>query len=322
MTPIDTPTQIKLNVPPRPLPEFSTTEEPVLRRYNRNHELPLSLATSVGVHMVIILAVAIAGVVWLKFGSGPAPVTMDTIEVAALDDQKGDEGKGQNGGQEDGNAKPEWNVLPGDETKLDGTLSAPDAQLFQADMNLPPLNIAPMTTEKVPNGTPGVRIGPRGDDLSVRKVGPRNPRLDRKDRWNIVLPLSDSVQFVRKLRELQVVLVVPEGPDQYRLYDLTKEKPEGVTSTLKGLEKLNRVWYTNRTPAACLAIADELGLSSRPELFAIFIPRELEDEMFRKELAYAGRNEAELNRLKMSTTFEINRRGAGWEVRVREQAPR
>jgi hypothetical protein len=314
---------------------MSPDDESIWKRYNQNYEFPLSIATSVVLHVFVCLMVAIAGVWLFNFGSG-SPPDLEAIEFG------GGGGAGEGGGNPQGEEKLQDAVslnkedMPAEEPpiKIDSdilTLDDPNKRLLQevkeTDQDLARgINDPNLLAGDRGHGGPG-RGGGRGSGFGTGDgdgVGPGrgNARTRRKDRWEISLPMQDSAQFIRKLGELESILMIPDGPGKFKLFDLTQKNPEGKPATIVDINKMNRIWYTNRVQIVCQGIADELGLSARPEFFAIFIPQTLEQEMFKKELAYRGLTEEELDRRKMVTKFEVNKRGSGWDVRVRDQSPR
>lgn len=317
---------------------FSPDDESIWKRYSSNYEFPLSVATSVVLHIFVAVLVAIAGVWLFNFGSG-SPPDLEAISFG------GGGGAGEGAGDPNGPetlqeavslneqqfADPQQQQITIDPNMLQLPSDDPNQRLFEKakeqDQQLAkgvadPNKLAGDIGRGGPGrgGGKGAGFG-RGEGDGVGD-GKANARTRRKDRWEIVLPMADSTQFVRKLGELQSILMTPDGPGKFKLYDMTQKNPEGKPATIIDINKMNRIWYTNRMPIVCQGIADELGLSQRPEFFAIFIPQELEVEMFKKELAYRGLSEPELEKRKMVTKFDVSRSGSSWNVRVREQAPR
>ena len=58
-------------------------------------------------------------------------------------------------------------------------------------------------------------------------------------------------------------------------------------------------------------------MSERPNTIFIFIPKDMEDAIFKKELSYHGlKDEAEIKKRKIVTRFDVTRSGTGWKVDV------
>jgi hypothetical protein len=167
--------------------------------------------------------------------------------------------------------------------------------------------------------SPGKSAG-RDDDQPV--VPRANARTQRKDRWSIALPMQDAKALMEKLAELECILLIPEGPGKFRLFDLQEKKPEGKPASIVDINKMNRIWHTHRVPADCLRIADALGLAAPPDFFAVFLPQTLEQELFRAELAHAKLTEKEIVNQRLTTNFEVKRKEGKWDVKVLRQGPR
>lgn len=314
---------------------FNPDDESIWKKYNANFEFPLSVATSVLLHIFVAIMVAIAGVWLFNFGSG-GPPELESITFAG------------GGGSGDGSGDPEGPEMLQDPVSMNRS-EATEVEQIQFDptvLNFDPekktdslLEKAQESDQQLARGiaNPNGIAGDRGDGGSGRGGGRGNGfgggigdgfgkgiasiRERRKDRWEIILPLNDGPQFIRKLTELQAVVLVSDGPGKYLLFDMTQKNPPGKPATLPDIIKMNRIYYTNRVSFVCQIVAQELGLANTPGLFAIFIPQELEKQMFAKEMAYRGLSDEELFRRKMITKFEIDKKGNGWEVRVREQEP-
>ncbi|HMP60936.1 MAG TPA: hypothetical protein PKD86_16445 [Gemmatales bacterium] len=154
--------------------------------------------------------------------------------------------------------------------------------------------------------------------------GQPSKRMARKDRWIIVLPLQDHAQFMRKLAELQTIILVPDAPGRFRLYTAwsSGQAPVHTVVTVEGIRDLNRIWYTNTDAEVCVGVAKQLGLDTTPNYIAIFVPQELEREMAKKELEYRQLSEEQIVQEKLETVFDVMRSGAQFVVKVREQKPR
>lgn len=338
---MQTPTETEpRGIPPRPLPiNLSLPDsESIFHRYSSNHEFPLSVATSVVLHLLVVMVAALASV-WLFKFQEPLPM----VGVVAFNEEGG-------GGPGDGSGNPSGLVKPQEATRLrdaelDDAAAAFDPTLLpKLDFDparLNPKNAARETDDLArgvldPARTIGAagRGGPgsgggRGSGVGVGDgdgvgSGRKSARTLRKERWSIVLPMHDSAQFKNKLAELQFVVLAPAGPGQYRLFrDLSKgQPPESTVESQSAINRLNRIWYTNTDPEVCQGMAAQLGLATPPPYLAIFLPQELELEMARQELAYKNLTEEQIIKQHLETVFDVARVGSAFKVTVREQKPR
>jgi hypothetical protein len=114
---------------------------------------------------------------------------------------------------------------------------------------------------------------------------------------------------------LNAELAFPSAGDRFRFfYNLSLRPPP---SRVQGLEKETRLYWQEDNPQALTGLTQYLGLPLVPYMLA-FLPQQVEDRMARMEEAYAGLKEAQI----ASTTFEVVRRGTGYDVQVVEQQPR
>lgn len=311
-------------------------DESIFTRYSSNYEFPLSIATSVVLHLFVAMMAALA-TVWLFKFEDKVP-ELDAIIFA------GGGGSGEGGGDPSGLEKLQEaktfadanlaeapvefdpNLLPSmdlDPTKMNTKDAAKENEELAKGVRDPSKIIG-----DIGRGGPG-RGGGRGSGFGTGDgdgsgPGRQTARAKRKDRWSIVLPLHDPEQFKYKLIELQTMVLVPEGPGKYRLYrDLSKGRPPEYTiETQEGINRLNRIWYTNTDPEVCQGMAPQLGLPTPPPYLAIFVPQELEIEMAKKELSYRNLTEEQVIKANLETIFDVSRVGNQFVVKVREQKPR
>ncbi|HMP04023.1 MAG TPA: hypothetical protein PKD86_09955 [Gemmatales bacterium] len=335
-------TQPQAGVQPNPAttgPGFSMMcpdDESIWSRYSANYEFPLSVATSVVLHLFVAMMAALASV-WLFKFDDKVP-ELDAIIFA------GGGGSGDGGGDPTGLEKLQEARAFKDDTVPDSPIEFDPNMLPSMDLDPTKLNMkdAVKETEELARGVrdpskiigdvgrggPG-RGGGRGSGFGTGDgdgsgPGRQTARAKRKERWSIVLPLHDPEQFKYKLIELQTMVLVPESTGRYRLYrDLSKGRPPDHTvETQEGINRLNRIWYTNTDQEVCQGMAQQLGLPSTPNYIAIFVPQELELEMAKKELAYRNLTEEQVVKANLETVFEVSRSGSQFVVRVREQKPK
>lgn len=315
---------------------FSPDDESIWLRYSSHYEFPMSVAASVVLHIFVAMMVVLAGVWLINWGEGKPP-EVDTISFG------GGGGAGEGGGDPDGpemlqeavsfndddldqklDTPPDTNVLPTE--SLDEKQRLVD-KVKENEQLAKGIADKSKLAGDIGRGGPG-RGGGKGSGFGRGEGdgvgdGKGNARTRRKDRWTIIMPANDSAMFIDKLIELQTVLVLPDGPGKFKIYDDLSKRPASFRSeTVVGINRMNRIWFTNRDRDICRGVASELGLTEQPDFVAIFIPQELEQELFKKELAFRGLTEEKLDAQKMMTLFDVTRRGTTWDVRVREQKPR
>lgn len=322
MPPLDTPTEVRTTANPTPLssaPAFDPERDGILERYSARHELPLSLASSVGIHVVVVLLVVALGLYFIP-GRPPAPPKPGPLIEIGVQGDGGTGGSGNEGG--DPNSlefqMKTMDFTPG-ETSPEAPKNLGELPLDNDKPIVPPLPNTGKDKLATP-GQPGPGTG-GGPGLGGRGwPGSGTPeRLSRMERWIILMPSDDARSFLAKLQELQAILVLPESPGTFLLFeDLTQTRPSRSTTILE-LRRLNRIWYTSRDYDLRRGLAAELGLTQAPDYVAMFIPQSLESELLKQELLFRGLNETQLMEQKWQTSFEVTRRGNDWIVKVREQ---
>jgi hypothetical protein len=171
-------------------------------------------------------------------------------------------------------------------------------------------------------GGKGQGAGPgEGEGVGPGKMTKRAKRMQR---WDISLGYDNTPEeYVRKLANLQAILLVPARGNEFRVYrDLSNRPLRGVIETRAEIDRLNRIYFVQRDEQHMESLAQILGLGIPPQYLAVFFPKGLEDELLRQELEHSGLTEDEIDQKKLATKFSAERRGGQWVVRVLEQKPR
>ncbi len=311
-------------------------EPSVWKRYSSHLEFPLSLLASVTLHVAVGMTVLLLGALVFSWeGATPPTVPVDNVLLFEPD------GGGPAGGGAGEHGVP---LTPGQkDDDVDIVPSQPTPPLIVKDVNdlLDSLEKVPRPQDPAPRpdttkpgswgskpgmpgaGTengPGVGTGPGGKP----PTGPRHPRMERAMRWTITIPYDEPEAFLAKLTEMQAVLFVREGDNLYRIFADLSKRPFATTvedeaGIRKMAQRLQRIWYTTEDHQACINLAEALGLPKAPRSIFIFLPRDLEDEMFRQELSYRKLTEDEVVKKNLHTWFEVKRGSNGWLVRVTKQ---
>jgi hypothetical protein len=88
-----------------------------------------------------------------------------------------------------------------------------------------------------------------------------------------------------------------------------------VQSGAEEIRKLDRICWVEGSATSLRLLAAELGLKPVPGHLVVLLPRFVEDELLRKELAYSQRAEKDIG----ETGFEFFRSGRGFDMRVASQ---
>jgi hypothetical protein len=331
-------------------PEAQPPDERFWVKYSPHHELPVSGASSVGLHALVIGLILLVGFLVSQARQHRSqPPLLDAVEVP----EDGPGGNGANGKRGETDA-PKQETVGSPQAKQVGAFdpAKPDPKLATPVANERPLDLfAPpdspdsdTTVERLraierevgaamntpakgsPKGVPG-GDGPRkdkdrGSRDSAKKPGPGpsgqplTQQQRREMRWRIDFSGSPA-EHLRKLKALNITFAVPTRQTGiYLLFDLTRDPPATKKDNLAAY--LNRVKWFNSHRQSLQGIMPLLGLKELPRFAVIFLPEEMEDEMRRLEEAYQGRREDEIQ----LTEFEIRRQGDGYRPVVVRQVPR
>jgi RNA polymerase sigma factor (sigma-70 family) len=151
------------------------------------------------------------------------------------------------------------------------------------------------------------------------KRGAEKPK-PRMLRWQLKFQTKDSDEYAKQLEALGAILAVPaEVPGQYRvLRDLSKK---AAPSTVEDLAKFEeRVFWMEDNARSLRGLSKALGLGRPPQYLIVLLPRFVEDELLRKELAYARRHEKDIHEEDiLEATFKFSHTETGFNLTVASQ---
>jgi hypothetical protein len=141
-------------------------------------------------------------------------------------------------------------------------------------------------------------------------------RQRRVLRWVLSFDWQDGNQYAKQLEALGAIVAVPsEKPGQYRVFrDLAKHPAQ---STVEDLAKLQHIFWVENNVRGIRSLSGALGLQRIPQQIVILLPRYVEDELLRKELAHARREEKTIEEKDIGETrFKFFRAKTGFEIEV------
>lgn len=308
-------------------PVIFPPEETVWRKYSAHYEFPISVLSSVSIHFFVFMMVVLFGALLLGLGHTDPP-EVETVEFAG------------GGGPGDGASTPQ--------EVQEVAMKEPELTFKLDDVNIDDSTkrenlAADLTSEDQFKGQfddPTKRVGEQGKggsgaggglgdgfgtgEGSGSGPGKQKRRAKRTDRWALAMRYSNGEELYQEWAKMKAIIVIPEGQlekgdyTKFRVYrDLSTKAPQGKVETRETLNTLNRVWFFDRNRDSVRELSKYLGYSAPPRFIALFIPRELEDELLRKELGYKNRKEEQLEG--WETIFEVSRVGDRFNARVLEQ---
>ena len=310
-------------------------EESFEEKYNSRLEFPLSLVSTVLLHVLVgtLLVYLLLQMQNNEDKSGPKVqlINVDGLDEAGL-------GSPGSGGVEDPLAKsdndpvksaieslPDPSKLPEIKENLKQTIKTIDPT---GNMPVSDANAAAYASlnESVRNKLLGARqgAGPEqgsGFDGSKGK-GPggsgSDSTLGRNMRWVLRFKVNSGRDYLEQLNAMGAKILVPVPPDGSKcmlIEDIKNPSVQRVAtdSDLRGLG--NQIKFSDSRRDAVQGVAGALGLDFTPKTFWAFFPKGLEDELARKETNYRNRRSEDIE----ETIFRVVVRGGEYEVVVDEQ---
>jgi hypothetical protein len=309
-------------------------DERFWKRYSPHHELPISSATSVALHALLLVVLVVGAALGARWGlASDRPPEVVGLVIAPGGRPDGDNRPAASGnlpqGQEAGSTE-------GEKTRLDAPQRPPEIQPPKPDV--PPLlpkdakensraiedqgqetiqgleQAGQKAREQLEKALPG--RGPRGPGKPGAPGG--NVLSEPKphnQRWTMIFNTRDGHDYLRQLHDLGAILAIPGNDGQFRVIRELMKRP--LEMHAEDLAKLDRIYWADDKPQSVRSLATALGLAPAPEFFAAFFPGKLEKELLDKELEYLGNRgtEADID----LTVFRVVRRGDRYEPVVVEQ---
>jgi hypothetical protein len=300
------------------------------KRYSAHSECPVSFASSVLLHVLILGLVVLVIVGPGRDGENSKPPQMDMVEIEGEGGGLGGTSAGPgslNSGTPSRTEGPSNNTpqplaastkIPDyklkDLPKLDLTMPAWDDSADAKDGDiLAYLERERTLGEKIlanesnnstakPGGGGGGAGGPKGSGLGNKKGlgkgnSPTGGVLTEQQRhslrWKIIASY-DGKEHLRKLQALKAILVIPLAgqPGKALRFDLAKPTPAPELVKFQ-LDDQKVRWY-NESRIELGTLAQELKLPEVPRVAIIYLPPAMEADMARRELAHQGAQENEI----------------------------
>jgi hypothetical protein len=325
-TPVKTPAPL---VPP---------EERFWNHYSPHHEFPLSSVMSFSLYIVLAVAIALTIKLrdhWLRDAEA---LQVEAVALAAGGGSGGTGGDGGDTPKEDLPAETEATLpkelepkvkladLPRPEVKPEIVQEFDpkdaDVQRYIEEKNLAvaafgdlqknardqlmkglgkPGGAGNGTGNGVGNGTGD---GPGGKILTDRQK--------RVLRWTMTFDTVSGDDYRRQLSALGAILGVP-GPENYTIIRDLNRKP--AVGKVEDLNQIKRIFWIDNRPDSVGPLAQALGLTPVPDHVVAFFPQKLEDDLVRKERAFRGLKEEQIQ----ETRFRVVRRNSTYEPVVVDQ---
>ncbi|HVA48388.1 MAG TPA: hypothetical protein VNH11_18625 [Pirellulales bacterium] len=313
-------------------------------RYSPNGEFPLSSCSSLAIHVLLVLLLLLMAKVLQKHeraAPGVDVVVVGDGPEAAAGLQAGGPGESSALAETSPTDSPQpadLAELPAEQLQTNVAASPSTASLVADDAVSSEVSQAAQRAaqsaarareglarakerlrKNMSQGGGGTAVGGSGNAAAGNSPGGGGSgatgRAARPGRWILRFRSVSVEDLLAQYAGLGAELAFPTQGDKFRFfYNLTSRPP---LSRMQGLEKETRLYWQEANPQSLTGLTQYLGLPLVSYMLA-FLPQNVEDRMARMEEAYAGLKEDQI----ASTTFEVVRRGGGYDVQVVEQKPR
>ena len=312
------------------------------KRYSKHHEFPLSVVSSIFVHLLVsgLVVLVVTGALLSLLGLKGDPVPMESVIVDAggAGNPKGVGAGPANafGGQQENvqendkqfasepkenpklatPQKPPTELLEPEKNDksrpIKADTSAADAQLasIRSKLQSQLQDVMPGKGSGGPKGSGGGEgqgNGPGKGDGSGPGVqsGPATIHQKRQNRWTLIFDTRDGIDYLRQLHGLDATLAVSQSGGGHIVYrKLGQRPPRGNQEDIGTIPGLH--WYDTK-PESVRSLAMALSLEHMPEYIIAFFPPSLENHLRKlEEEAYSG-PEDEIE----ETYFRVVRRSGG-----------
>ena len=304
-------------------------------RYNRRLEFPLAAVAAVLVH-VVVLAGLVFGLLALMAGEKSEGPKIEIMAVGGMDDA-GD-GSAGSGGQPDPDRIADVSplaaaksVLPTPEAIADAREKVQKVVLEDPTGNLPiaPSNAAAYSQidDRLAKKLLGVggqkgagnQPGQGFDDTPGGGKGGTGADSTRARglRWVLRFNIANGRDYLDQLKAMgaQILVPIPGGPDSILIADIGNPGAQRKATDADLRALAGKIQFSDTRRDAVHNVAGALGLDFAPKTFFAFFPKEMEDELARKETAYRNRRAEDIE----ETVFRVTIRGGSYTLVVDEQ---
>jgi hypothetical protein len=316
------------------------------RRYSPHHEFPLSVSSSLFLH--ILGFILLGGLLFAFLGlNRDKELPVGAIRIAG------------GGGNEEGTGSTPKGVLPSSEAVPDkpqqetvASTTNPE-KLVKPEPSKPQITLPDTGRPIEPNtaaaeaklsaagkkarealagalaakgkggtgsgGGQGSGTGTGIGNASGPGRGTLNQREKRQLRWTMMFNTRSGDDYADQLQGLGAILAIlgPNG-DYLVIRDLDRHH-RPVQAKPEDIKELNRIYWVDDKPQSVHSLAMALGIRPVPDHIVAFFPQQLEKELAEKELQYLRSRSRGTEDDIAETIFRVDRRGNRYEPIVIDQ---
>jgi hypothetical protein len=167
-------------------------------------------------------------------------------------------------------------------------------------------------TEK---GAYAVRVESNKVEIEIGAAAQRaKERIRRQQRWILLFNTKDGADYAKQLQGLEAILAMPETVgEKYRVFRDLAKRP--INGNFEDIADMKTMYWIDDAEDSVKSLTKALGRWETPTYVVAFFPEKLEQDLLRKESAFAGRKEADIE----ETKFQVMKSKDGYEIRVVSQ---
>ncbi len=311
-------------------------EEEFWDRYNKRLEFPLSSVAAVLLHVGVAALLVFALVRLMDKDEDKSGVPVKLVNLAGLDDEG--EGSSGSGGIDDPIVRTDNDPVRSAIDSLPDPSKLPEIKenLRQSIKYLDPTGNMPISDanaaayqgleESLRKKLLGARQGSgnekgSGYDGSAGK-GPggtgADSTLGRNMRWVLRFKVNGGRDYLDQLHAMGAKLLIPIPPENSKcimIEDIRNPGNQRVATDGDLSAMAAQVKFSDTRPGVVREVAAALGLDFTPKTFWAFFPKNVEEELARKETQHRNRRADDIE----ETIFRVAVRGGAFEILVDEQ---
>ena len=288
-------------------------EERFWQRFSAHHEFSVSASSSLTVHALLIALTVGLGylALRLRLNDGHRPLDVTAVEV----ERRGDTGPARATADRVGPVEAAADAVNPAPVPLPPRARLADVRGEQLPGPQFPNPVGQAVREETQAlfdrllgnrqvAGAQVRGEPGGDRNGQEGTGGISPAQKKRIlRWTLIFNTQNGDDYRKQLSALGAILAVPAKDGEYRFIRDLKKLP--ASGEVEDVKKMDRIFWIDDKPDSVRSLAGALQLKTPPEQIVAFFPKELEDELLRKELAFRNRKENEIK----ETRFNVVKQG-------------
>jgi hypothetical protein len=309
-------------------------EEEFWEKYNKRLEFPLATVATILLHVLVGAVLVFVLVRLMDKENDKSGVPVKLVDMMGLDDAGA--GSAGSGGVEepifkrDGDmlkaaidSLPDPSKLPEIKENMQKTIKYldPTGNLPISDANAAAYaSLDESVRNKLLGGRQGAGKGGGTGFDGTQGKGPggtgADSTLGRNMRWVLRFNVRSGRDYVSQLNTMKarILVPIPNSPKCFIIDNLDNPSPrEATDADLRALG--DQVKFSDHRRDAVQSVAGALGLDFRPDTFWAFFPKDMEDELARKETSYRNRRADDIE----ETIFTVSVEGGRPVIKVVEQ---